>query len=148
MKSRTRSTRLLLGAAAVFATVVLGACTPNEIAVFNSLGPDQQQAVLNHLAAKDAASNDKFRHVVSDAGLARLRACESGGNYRIVSASGTYRGAYQFNRGTWNGVAARHYPQLRGVDPAAASPADQDRMARALWSERGRQPWPHCGRRV
>ncbi len=148
MKSLTRSTRLLLGAAAVFATLVLGACTPNEIAAFNTLGPDGQQAVLDHLAFRNAQAQDKFSHVVSEAGLARLRACESNGNYSIVSASGAYRGAYQFHRGTWNGVAERHYPHLRGVDPAAASPVDQDRMARALWSERGRQPWPHCGRRV
>ena len=77
--------------------------------------------------------------------LASIRACESGGNYGAVSSSGSYRGAYQFDRQTWNGVAQRHNPALVGQDPAAAAPADQDAMASALMSERGTSPWPVCG---
>lgn len=77
-----------------------------------------------------------------------LRQCESNGNYAITNPSGRYRGAYQFDRPTWNSVAERYAPNLVGVDPAAASPADQDGMAYALWSERGAQPWPHCGRHL
>ena len=57
---------------------------------------------------------------------AALRECESNGNYAITSRSGKYRGAYQFDRSTWNSVAERHAPQLVGVDPAAAAPAEQD----------------------
>ena len=79
---------------------------------------------------------------------AALRECESHGNYAITSRSGKYRGAYQFDRSTWNSVAERHAPQLVGVDPAAAAPADQDAMALALYSERGARPWPHCGRHL
>ncbi len=79
---------------------------------------------------------------------AALRQCEAGGNYSITSSSGTYRGAYQFNQSTWNSVAARHAPGLVGVDPAAASPADQDALALALYHERGSSPWPHCGRHL
>jgi hypothetical protein len=79
---------------------------------------------------------------------AALRECESGGDYTIASRSGKYRGAYQFDRSTWNSVAGRHDPSLVGVDPAAASPADQDAMALALYSERGARPWPHCGRHL
>jgi hypothetical protein len=77
-----------------------------------------------------------------------LRQCESNGNYAITNPSGKYRGAYQFDRPTWNSVAERYAPHLVGVDPAAASPADQDGMAYALWTERGAQPWPHCGRHL
>ena len=84
--------------------------------------------------------------VPSDAALYQLRVCESSNDYTAVSYGGTYRGAYQFNQSTWNGVASRNYPRLVGVDPAAASPADQDAMARALYRERGAQPWPYCGR--
>lgn len=79
---------------------------------------------------------------------AALRECESGGNYSITNASGKYRGAYQFDRPTWNSVAEGHAPYLVGVDPAAASPADQDAMAFALYSERGAGPWPVCGRHL
>ncbi len=79
---------------------------------------------------------------------AALRDCESDGNYAITSRTGKYRGAYQFDRSTWNSVAERHAPHLVGVDPAAAVPADQDAMALALYSERGARPWPHCGRHL
>ncbi len=79
---------------------------------------------------------------------AALRQCESNGNYAITNPSGKYRGAYQFDRSTWNSVAERHASYLVGVDPAAASPADQDLMAFALYSERGARPWPHCGRHL
>jgi hypothetical protein len=81
-----------------------------------------------------------------DAGLARLRACESGGDYGAVGAGGLYRGAYQFDQRTWDGVAAGSRPDLVGVDPASATPADQDQMARALYAARGAAPWPVCGR--
>ena len=64
---------------------------------------------------------------------------ESGGDYTITNPSGKYRGAYQFDRSTWNSVAGRYDPSLVGVDPAAASPADQDAMALALYGERGAQ---------
>lgn len=77
-----------------------------------------------------------------------LRQCESNGNYAITNPSGKYRGAYQFDRSTWDSVASRHSPGLVGVDPAAAAPADQDYIARALYSERGARPWPHCGRHL
>lgn len=82
---------------------------------------------------------------VSDESLARLRQCESGGDYRAVSSSGAYRGAYQFSRSTWNSVAQNWAPWLVGVDPAAALPVEQDNMAAALFSEKGRSPWPYCG---
>jgi len=84
----------------------------------------------------------------SAAQWAALRQCESGGNYSITNPSGKYRGAYQFDRPTWNSVAARHAPHLVGVDPAAAAPGDQDALAFALYGERGARPWPQCGRHL
>lgn len=71
--------------------------------------------------------------------LAKIRRCESGGNYSIVSASGRYRGAYQFDYRTWAGVGG-------SGDPAAASPAEQDYRALLLLRARGSRPWPVCGR--
>ncbi len=74
----------------------------------------------------------------TEAQWAALRRCESGGNYQIVSANGKYRGAYQFDYGTWS--------RLGGTgDPAAASPAEQDLRAKILYSLRGARPWPTCG---
>ena len=71
--------------------------------------------------------------------LARIRQCESRGNYSIVSRSGRYRGAYQFDFATWRGVGG-------SGDPAAASPAEQDYRALLLLRMRGTRPWPVCGR--
>jgi hypothetical protein len=77
-----------------------------------------------------------------------LRRCESGGNYSIRNRSGKYRGAYQFDRPTWDDVARQHHKHLVGTDPAAASPADQDAMALSLYQMRGAAPWPQCGRHL
>jgi len=77
-----------------------------------------------------------------------LRECESTQNYRAVSSSGRYRGAYQFSVRTWDWVAEMHYPDLLGVDPRDASPADQDKMAYRLYEINGWDPWPTCKRRL
>lgn len=70
---------------------------------------------------------------------ARLRHCESTGNYRALSPSGLYRGAYQFDLRTWETVGGTG-------DPIDASPGEQDLRAQILYDRRGRQPWPVCGR--
>ena len=72
--------------------------------------------------------------------LERIAQCESGGNPRAVSASGQYRGKYQFDMGTWQGVGGTG-------DPAAASEEEQDRRAAILYAQRGPAPWPVCGYR-
>ncbi len=71
------------------------------------------------------------------AALAKLRACEAGGNYANKRNS-SYRGAYQFGYGTWGNYGGYY-------DPADAPPAVQDQAARDLYMRRGWQPWPHCG---
>jgi len=118
---------LLLGIGAV--VLAASGCTPEQIAFVSAV-------------------TEPYDHVLSAEQLELLRQCESGGNYEAVDRSGTFRGAYQFTRGTWNGVASRHFEWLVGVDPAEAEPWWQDVMARALYSERGRGPWPVCGRRI
>ena len=75
-----------------------------------------------------------------------LRQCESGGRYDALSPGGRYRGAYQFSQATWDWVASWANVALVGVDPAAASVADQDAQAQALYDRRGSGPWPTCGR--
>jgi hypothetical protein len=114
---------------ALTALFVTAACTPEQLALYLD-------------------STEEVRDVLSNEDLARLRHCESTDNYRAVSPSGTYRGAYQFDQTTWDDVAGRFFPWLQGVDPVDAEPWWQDAMARALWSERGKQPWPICGHRV
>ena len=72
----------------------------------------------------------------------RAHESDSAGGYRAVSPDGVYRGAYQFLRSTWNNVArAAGRTDLVGVDPAAASPADQDQLALFLFQHAGPAPW-------
>jgi uncharacterized protein YabE (DUF348 family) len=72
---------------------------------------------------------------------AALAACESGGRPDAVSASGAYRGMYQFSMGTWAAVGG-------SGDPAAASAAEQTMRAQALYERSGAGQWPHCGPRL
>jgi hypothetical protein len=105
-----------------------------------------QRAEAERAEAERAAARQTSSSV--SGGFAALRNCESGGDYGAVNSSGTYRGAYQFSRTTWNSVAASSAPHLVGVDPASAAPADQDAMAQALYQRSGAGQWPHCGRHL
>jgi hypothetical protein len=70
--------------------------------------------------------------------LNRIAFCESKGNPRAVSASGSFRGKYQFDYGTWRAVGGHG-------DPAAAPESEQDRRAAMLLRRSGHSPWPVCG---
>jgi exonuclease VII small subunit len=102
----------------------------------------EEKASEQQLAAARARVANAFV-AASDGSLsdawARLRNCESSGNYQAVSPSGRYRGAYQFDLRTWEGVGGEG-------DPIDAPPAEQDMRARMLYERRGPSPWPVCGR--
>jgi hypothetical protein len=72
---------------------------------------------------------------------AALARCESGGRPDAVSASGTYRGMYQFSQATWNAVGGTG-------DPAAASADEQTYRAQLLYDRSGAGQWPHCGKNL
>lgn len=136
MKTTPRPARAFAVVAIATVGIALAACTPAEKAAFV-----QHVSAVHHVGVSQPGAP-------SDATLARLRQCESHGNYGAVSRSGTYRGAYQFSRATWNATARRFLPAYVGHDPASAPPYVQDAMARALWSQTGWTSWPVCGRRA
>ncbi|HET7445118.1 MAG TPA: transglycosylase family protein [Solirubrobacterales bacterium] len=93
-----------------------------------------------HTAVKRAL-HEKYAHLpggVSIETLESIAACESGGDPRIVSSDGSYRGKYQFDVGTWESVGGQG-------DPAAAPEIEQDYRAALLYSRSGSSPWPVCG---
>ena len=69
--------------------------------------------------------------------LRLIAECESGGNPKAVSSGGTYRGKYQFSRGTWESLGGKG-------DPAEAAEWIQDRLALRLYQRSGSSPWPNC----
>jgi muramidase (phage lysozyme) len=75
-----------------------------------------------------------------------IRHHESRGNYGAVNHSSGAAGAYQFLPGTWDRTAAHAgRPDLVGVNPVYASPADQDALARHLHGWQGGRPWTGSG---
>lgn len=75
---------------------------------------------------------------VPRATLESIASCESGGDPTAVSSDGTYRGKYQFDRGTWASIGG-------SGDPAAAPEIEQDYRAALLYQRAGSSPWPICG---
>lgn len=76
------------------------------------------------------------------AALAKLRGCESGGNYRINTGNGYY-GAYQFSASSWRAWAPNEY---KNVTADKAPPAAQDQAVRNYYVQSGWGPWPHCSK--
>jgi hypothetical protein len=109
------------------------------LAVDGVAGPATMSALgISASAAPSAPSGGAASTGAPSAALAKIAQCESGGDPTAVSADGVYRGKYQFSRETWRDMGG-------SGDPAAASEAEQDRMAAKLYAQRGSAPWPVCG---
>jgi peptidoglycan hydrolase-like protein with peptidoglycan-binding domain len=107
-----------------------GVAGPRTLAALGVTAAAPQDAKASDASA--APSNN------ADATLQRIAQCESGGSPTAVSADGTYRGKYQFDRTTWREMGG-------SGDPADAPEAEQDRVAAQLLAQRGTAPWPVCG---
>lgn len=106
------------------------------------VGPATAGALKLRLTRTPRESDTRRLAAVEDSGsraavLRKIAACESGGNPSAISASGRYRGKYQFSRETWRSVGGKG-------DPAAAAEAEQDRRAGTLYDRAGSDPWPNC----
>jgi peptidoglycan hydrolase-like protein with peptidoglycan-binding domain len=138
------SVRAIQRALGVSADGIIGPQTRRAIKRFqrtHGLTPDgiAGPATLAALGLSAATPKSSLRSVADpSAELAKIAACESGGNPTAISRDGRYRGKYQFTRTTWRWLGGTG-------DPAQAPEATQDAMAAKLLSLRGTAPWPVCG---
>jgi transglycosylase-like protein/putative peptidoglycan binding protein len=108
----------------------------NGLTADGVIGPQ----TLKALGIEDVeVEGERLRSVAADVDplLERIAACESGGDPTALSASGRYRGKYQFSMRTWREMGGEG-------DPAQASEAEQDRLAAKLLRQAGTSPWPNC----
>jgi peptidoglycan hydrolase-like protein with peptidoglycan-binding domain len=108
------------------------------LAVDGVAGPATMSALGISGSAAPSAPSGAGTSGAPGATLAKIAQCESGGDPTAVSASGTYRGKYQFSTSTWASVGGTG-------DPAAAPEAEQDQRAAMLYARSGAGQWPVCG---
>ncbi len=100
-----------------------------------------QTVVLSAQTSKVVIRGSRPKYSPQSDSLARLRQCESGGNYAANTGNGYY-GAYQFSAGTWRSMGT-------GYDRAdLAPPAVQDSAAMQLQARSGWGQWPSCSRKL
>jgi hypothetical protein len=129
--------RQLAGACALALILMLGAWSSSAAGAWH-LGGASQAKVAAPKPEQPTETPAPLPGGVTRATLESIAACESGSDPTSVSADGSYRGKYQFDRGTWASVGG-------SGDPAAAPEAEQDRRAALLYSRSGASAWPVCG---
>jgi hypothetical protein len=155
MKSLTRITGVLAMTAAMGSAVLVAPAPPAAAATTGTAA-----AASVATAAPTGERNKKVSRSLSGVRSSayvgryysprheRTRKCivrkESGGNYRIASRTGKYRGAYQFNANL-----ARHTAKKMGRPDLARKPInrwsrfEQDKAFWMVWNNgRGRGHWP------
>lgn len=134
-------TRLL---ALVAAVVALAACTPHEQAVFATLPPDAQRAVLDELARRSTEAERRAIQAHPFLVCVRRHESDTAGGYAAQNPRSSASGAYQFIDSTWRSVSVRAgFPgHSRAVD---APWWVQDAVA--LWTYRveGASHWAGTG---
>jgi hypothetical protein len=135
---------LLLAAPATAAPTAAPAATSTSSATAVKAGERNTKVSRSLRGVRDSAYIGRYYNRKHE----RTRKCivrkESGGNYRIASRTGKYRGAYQFNA-----QLARHTAKRMGRPDLARKPInrwsrfEQDKAFWLVWNHgRGRGHWP------
>jgi hypothetical protein len=130
--------RFLTAAAAVTASIgVLGACTPEEVQLWQAWHAQDPAAAVAHVNALQPAPAPSWT-VWDD-----LAKCESGGNWAINTGNGYY-GGLQFLGSTWNAYGGREFAARADL----ASREQQIVVAERIRDDVGYGAWPSCSRRL
>lgn len=122
----------------LFLTAVASSCTPEQVAIYNTLNPSEQAAV------HDALNPPEPQHSPPGGFLACVRRHESGGNYQAENPISTASGAYQFLDSTWRTMSARAGHSGWG-HAADAPPWVQDAVAVYTVNSGWRSAWNGTG---
>lgn len=102
---------------------------------------DARIATERVAASRRRAERNARRPASGEAVWRALGECESHNNPTAVSASGKYRGAFQFSIPTWRSLGYEG-------DPIEHSYATQLQAAKRLQARSGWGQWPSCARRL
>ena len=117
--------RIVFAAAAAVAGVgALGACTPEEVQMWQAL--PAEEAVAQPIGVWDD-----------------LAECESGGNWAINTGNG-YHGGLQFLGSTWRAYGGGEFAKRADL----ASREQQITIAERVRDDVGFSAWPSCSRRL
>lgn len=128
--------RIVKTAAAAIAGVgALGACTPEEVQLWQAWHAQDPAGAEAFVAAPEADATSE-PHGVWD----QLADCESGGNWAINTGNG-YSGGLQFLPSTWRAYGGSGMPH-------EASRDEQIRVAENVRADVGFGAWPACSRKL
>lgn len=99
----------------------------------------RRELIAFKLALKRMLHPPVLRPIASLPTSAPTSAGSSAGSSAGAGGGGGYCGAYQFDAQTWRSVGG-------SGTACGASRAEQDARAQLLMQQRGRSPWPVCGR--
>ncbi len=122
---------------AAFAGLALMACTPEEVARWQSWHAADPVAAEAFLAAGVPETE-----VATDTVWDRLADCESGGDWSINT--GTYDGGLQFHPDTWRGYGGTEFAESAWQ----ATREQQITVAERVLDDAGWGAWPACSRRL
>lgn len=138
---------LLYLALLLIAALTSGEAGVNTAPSVTSSVKDTHDAALGRLRVPAPASRSRHTEPPSRLDLLDWQAmarCESSGDPRAVSASGKYRGLYQFDADFWRTYGGLSYAKR----PENATVREQTIVAQRGYAARGRAPWPFCGKRL
>jgi hypothetical protein len=134
--------RILTTAAAATAFVgVLGACTPEEVQMWqawHAQDPPAAEAFADQVAASAEEPTAEPAGVWDD-----LADCESGGDWSINTGNG-YAGGLQFSGSTWRAYGGGEFAERADL----ASRGEQITVAERVRDDVGFSAWPACARRL
>jgi hypothetical protein len=132
---------VMTAAAAMVGVGALGACTPEEVRMWQAWHADDPAAAsafaAEHAAAQ-AAPAEPAQGVWDD-----LAECESGGNWSINTGNGYY-GGLQFLGSTWRAYGGGEFAERADL----ATRAEQITVAERIRDDVGFGAWPACSRRL